>query len=127
MLLYSGITPVITADTERPASQTEALKAIGLTDIKPLMDQANAATGDERIDLFAQVEAKLLANGILRPFATRGAALTVSNVKPFSAGYGMYGQASYNVVPYFKYMVVYDSPVTADEYNTAKEAWLAGN
>ena len=127
MLLYSGITPLVTADVERPASQTEALKTIGLTDIKALMDQANAATGDDRIDLFAQVEAKLLANGILRPFATRGAALQVSNVKPFSAGYGMYGQASYNVVPYFKYMVVYDGPVTADEYNTAKEAWLAGN
>ncbi|MBQ6021967.1 MAG: hypothetical protein IJL25_03455 [Clostridia bacterium] len=127
MLLYSGITPVISADVERPESQTEALKAIGLTDLKALMDQANAATGDERIDLFAQVEAKLLANGILRPFATRGAGLTVSNVKPFSAGYGMYGQASYNVVPYFKYMVVYDSPITAAEYNSAKEAWLAGN
>ena len=126
MLLYSGITPVISADVERPESQTEALKAIGLTDLKALMDQANAATGDERIDLFAQVEAKLLANGILRPFATRGAGLTVSNVKPFSAGYGMYGQASYNVVPYFKYMVVYDSPITAAEYNSAKEAWLAG-
>lgn len=127
MLLYSGITPIISADVERPASQTEALEKIGLTAIKPLMDQANAATGDERIDLFAQVEAKLLANGILRPFATRGAGLTISNVKPFSAGYGMYGQASTNIVPYFKYMVVYDSPVTAAEYNAAKEAWLAGN
>jgi hypothetical protein len=90
------------------------------------MDQANAATGDERIDLFAQVEAKLLGNGILRPFATRGAGLGVSKVKPFSAGYGMYGAASTNVVPYFKYMVVYDEPVTADEYYAAKEAWLAG-
>ena len=127
MLLYSGITPVISADVERPASQTEALEAIGLAALKPMMDQANAATGDERIDLFAQIEAKLLANGILRPFATRGAGIQVSNVKPFSAGYGMYGQASTNIVPYFKYMVVYDSPVTAAEYNAAKEAWLAGN
>ena len=127
MLLYSGITPIVTADVERPASQTEALKAIGLTDLKELMDKANAAVGDERIDLFAQVEAKLLANGILRPFATRGASLQVSNVKPFSAGYGMYGQASYNVVPYFKYMVVYDAPITAAEYAAAKEAWFAGN
>ena len=127
MMLYSGITPIITDNTQRPDSQTEALEAIGLTEIKPLMDQANAATGDERIDLFAQVEAKLLANGILRPFATRGAGLGVSKVKPFSAGYGLYGQASTNVVPYFKYMVVYDQPITADEYYAAKEAWLAGN
>ena len=126
MLLYSGITPQITEDVQRPASQTEALNVTGLTELKALMDQANAATGDERIDLFAQVEAKLLGNGILRPFATRGAGLGVSKVKPFSAGYGLYGQASTNVVPYFKYMVVYDEPITADEYYAAKEAWLAG-
>ena len=127
MMLYSGITPMITEDTVRPQSQTDALEAIGLAELKPLMDKANAATGDERIDLFAQVEAKLLANGILRPFATRGAGLGVSKVKPFSAGYGLYGQASTNIVPYFKYMVVYDQPITADEYYAAKEAWLAGN
>ena len=127
MMLYSGITPIITADTERPESQTEALEAIGLADLKALMDEANASTGDKRIDLFAQVEAKLLANGILRPFATRGAGLGVSKVKPFSAGYGLYGQASTNIVPYFKYMVVYNQPITADEYYAAKEAWLAGN
>ncbi len=127
MLLYSGITPQITEDVERPESQVEALKVTGLTKIKELMDKANAATGDERIDLFAQVEAKLLANGILRPFATRGANITVSKVKPFSAGYGLYGAAATNIVPYFKYMVVYNEPVTAEEYNAAKEAWLAGN
>jgi oligopeptide transport system substrate-binding protein len=128
MLLYSGITPktLLEPGTERLASQEAALKAIGLTDIKALMDEANAATGDERIDKFAQVEAFLLGNGILRPFATRGAGLGVSKVKPFSAGYGLYGQASTNIVPYFKYMVVYDQPITADEYNAAKEAWLAG-
>jgi hypothetical protein len=128
MLLYSGITPktLLEPGTERAASQEAALKAIGLTDIKALMDEANAATGDERIDKFAQVEAYLLGNGILRPFATRGAGLGVSKVKPFSAGYGLYGQASTNIVPYFKYMVVYDQPITADEYYAAKEAWLAG-
>ena len=127
MLLYSGITPktLLEPGTERLASQEAALKAIGLTDIKALMDEANAATGDERIDKFAQVEAFLLGNGILRPFATRGAGLGVSKVKPFSAGYGLYGQASTNIVPYFKYMVVYDQPITADEYYAAKEAWLA--
>ncbi len=127
MMLYSGITPIITEDTKRPASQTEALEAIGLAELKELMDKANASTGDERIDLFAQVEAKLLANGILRPFATRGVTLGVSCVKPFSAAYGLYGQAATNIVPYFKYMVVYNQPITADEYYAAKEAWLAGN
>ena len=128
MLLYSGITPktLLEPGTERLASQEAALEAIGLKSIKALMDEANASTGDERIDKFAQVEAFLLGNGILRPFATRGAGLGVSKVKPFSAGYGLYGQASTNVVPYFKYMVVYDQPITAEEYYAAKEAWLAG-
>ena len=50
----------------------------------------------------------------------------VSKVKPFSAAYGLYGQASTNIVPYFKYMVVYDQPITSTEYYAAKEAWLAG-
>ena len=128
MLLYSGITPktLLEPGTERLASQEAALEAIGLKSIKALMDEANACIGDERIDKFAQVEAFLLGNGILRPFATRGAGLGVSKVKPFSAGYGLYGQASTNVVPYFKYMVVYDQPITAEEYYAAKEAWLAG-
>ena len=84
------------------------------------------ATGDERIELFAQAEAMLLTGGILRPFETSGATLTVSKVQPFTAAYGLYGQASYNRVPYFKYMKLLDEPVLAADYYAAKEAWLAG-
>ena len=47
-------------------------------------------------------------------------------MKPFSAAYSLYGQAAYNAVPYFKYMELLEQPVTADEYNAAKEAWLKG-
>ena len=69
----------------------------------------------------------LLANGILRPYSTRGASLTVSKVQPFTAAYGLYGQAAYNQVPYFKFMKLLNEPVLADDYYAAKEAWLAGD
>lgn len=123
MMAYSGLNVALAGELE---SQKAAKETIGLYEITDLIDKGNAAVGDERLDYFAQAEALLLGNGILRPFATRGAGLTVSNVKPYSAAYGMYGQASYNVVPYFKYMVVYNQPVTAAEHDAAKEAWLKG-
>jgi len=91
-----------------------------------VVDEAAAATGDERIELFAKAEAMLLTEGILRPYSTRGATLGVSKVVPFSAAYGLYGQAAYNAVPYFKYMELQDTPVLAADYYAAKEAWLKG-
>ena len=123
MLNYSGLDLAIEIETE---SGKAAKKAIGLYDIKKLIDEANACVGDERIEKFAKVEATLLTQGILRPYSTSGANKTISCVKPYSAAYGLYGQASYNVVPYFKYMVVYDTPITKAEHDTAKEAWLKG-
>jgi oligopeptide transport system substrate-binding protein len=123
MLNYSGVNNVAQGQTE---SMKAALKAIGLTDIKALIDDARTSVGDERIEKFAKAEAALLTNGILRPFSTSGANVIVSKIKPFSAAYGLYGQAAYNAVPYFKYMKVFDVPVTTEEYNTAKEAWLQG-
>lgn len=123
MMAYSGLNVALAGELE---SQKAAKETIGLYEITELIDAGDKAVGDERLDYFAKAEAMLLANGILRPFATRGAGLVVSNVKPYSAAYGMYGQASYNVVPYFKYMVVYDHPVTAAEHDEAKAAWLKG-
>ena len=123
MLNYSGINTVSQGQTE---SQLAALEAIGLEDVQAVVDEATTATGDERIELFAKAEAMLLTQGILRPYCTSGAAMTISCVDPFTAGYGMYGQASYNVVPYFKYMKLLDEPVSAEAYYAAKEAWMAG-
>ena len=125
MLNYSGIN-VDYGDSKQTDSQKAALVALGFEEIQKVIDAATVAKGDERIELFAKAEAMLLTGGILRPYSTSGANLIVSKVKPFSAAYGLYGQASYNQVPYFKYMVVYDQPITTEEYNTAKEAWLAG-
>lgn len=123
MLNYSGIN---TASQEQSEDQKKVLEALGLTEIQAVIDQADAAVGDERIELFAKAEAMLLTDGILRPYSTSGGSLAVSRVKPFTAAYGMYGQASYNAVPYFKYMQLLDEPVTSADYYAAKEAWLKG-
>ena len=123
MLNYSGINYESQGQDD---AQKEVLKTLGLEEIQAVVDKATVASGDERIELFAQAEAMLLTGGILRPYSTSGASLQVSKVVPFTAAYGLYGQASYNRVPYFKYMQLQDEPVLAADYYAAKEAWLAG-
>ncbi len=123
MLAYSGLNLASETETE---SQLNAKKVTGLYDIAEQIALADSLVGDERIDAFAKAEAMLLTSGIYRPYSTSGANLVISKVKPFSAAYGLYGQASYNAVPYFKYMELLDEPVTAADYYAAKEAWLAG-
>ena len=123
MLNYSGINIESQGQSEE---QKAVLETLGLNEVQEVVDQATAATGDERIELFAKAEAMLLTNGILRPYSTSGANITISKVKPFTVGYGLYGQAAYNQVPYFKYMQLLDEPVLADDYYAAKEAWMAG-
>lgn len=123
MLNYSGINIESQGQSEE---QKAVLETLGLTEVQEIVDQATAATGDERIELFAKAEAMLLTNGILRPYSTSGANISISKVKPFTVGYGLYGQAAYNQVPYFKYMQLLDEPVTTAEYEAAKEAWMAG-
>lgn len=123
MLNYSGINIESQGQSEE---QKAVLETLGLNEVQEIVDQATAATGDERIELFAKAEAMLLTNGILRPYSTSGANTSISKVKPFTVGYGLYGQAAYNQVPYFKYMQLLDEPVTAAEYEAAKEAWMAG-
>lgn len=123
MLNYSGINIESQGQSKE---QKAVLETLGLNEVQEIVDQATAATGDERIELFAKAEAMLLTNGILRPYATSGANISISKVKPFTVGYGLYGQAAYNQVPYFKYMQLLDEPVTAAEYEAAKEAWMAG-
>lgn len=123
MLNYSGINIESQGQSEE---QKAVLETLGLNEVQEIVDQATATTGDERIELFAKAEAMLLTNGILRPYSTSGANISISKVKPFTVGYGLYGQAAYNQVPYFKYMQLLDEPVTAAEYEAAKEAWMTG-
>lgn len=123
MLNYSGINIESQGQSDE---QKAVLETLGLNEVQEVVDQATAATGDERIELFAKAEAMLLTNGILRPYSTSGANISISKVKPFTVAYGLYGQAAYNQVPYFKYMQLLDEPVLADDYYAAKEAWMAG-
>ena len=123
MLAYSGLN---LASKNEEDSDRQVKEAIGLYAVQEVVNQASAATGDERIELFAKAEAMLEANGIFRSYTTSGGNAAVSRVKPYSAAYGLYGQAAYNAVPYFKYMVVQDEVVTKAEHDAAKEAWLKG-
>lgn len=123
MLAYSGLNLV---DDGQSESNVAAIKAIGLDDVTDMIKAAAVLSGDARIDAFAKIEATLLANGILRPYSTSGANLALTKVVPFSSAYGLYGQASYNVVPYFKYMKLQDEVVKAADYYAAKEKWLKG-
>ena len=123
MLNYSGLN--LESETESESGKA-AKEAIGLYEFQKVLDQAMAAVGDERIDLFAKCEAMLLTEGILRPYSTSGADLMVSKVVPFTAGYGLYGQASYNRIPYFKYMHLQEEPIKTADYEAAEAAWLAG-
>ena len=123
MLAYSGLN---LASEGQSDSQKAAMETIGLYQVKELLDKAVFLAGDERIDAFAKIEAILLANGIIRPYSTSGASLAISKVVPFTQAYGLYGQASYNNVPYFKYMKVQKEPITSAEYEAAKAKWLAG-
>lgn len=123
MLNYSGLNKAAQGQSE---SNLAAIAAIGLDDVLTQLKAATVLSGDARIEAFAKIEATLLANGILRPYSTRGATLGISTVVPFSSAYGLYGQASYNVVPYFKYMKIQETPVLASDYYAAKEKWLKG-
>ncbi|MBQ7173798.1 MAG: hypothetical protein IJR88_06765 [Clostridia bacterium] len=125
MLAYSGLNLAEEGEGQS-ASNKAAIDAIGLDDVLVMIKEAAVLSGDARIEAFAKIEATLLANGILRPYSTRGATLGISKVVPFSSAYGLYGQASYNTVPYFKYMKLQDEPVKAADYYAAKEAWLKG-
>jgi oligopeptide transport system substrate-binding protein len=123
MLNYSGLNIVSQGQSD---SNKAAMTAIGLDDVQTQLLAARTLSGDARIEAFAKIEATLLANGILRPFSTRGATLGISKVVPFSGAYGLYGQAAYNAVPYFKYMKLQATPVKAADYYAAKEKWLKG-
>ncbi len=123
MLNYSGLNIKAQGQSE---SNLAAIETIGLNDVQAQLKAAAVLSGDARIEAFAKIEATLLANGILRPYLTSGANLVLSKVVPFSAAYGLYGQASYNAVPYFKYMQLQDEVVLAADYYAAKEKWLKG-
>ena len=126
MMPYSGLNQVIQGTEDD--SDRAAKEAVGLYEFGKLLEEASAITDDNdaRWTKFAEAEATLLVDGILRPFSTSGANRAISRVVPYTATYGLYGQAAYNVVPNFRYMVVSTEPRTLEAHNAAKEAWLKG-
>ena len=126
MLQYSAIN---NADEGNQGEDDLAvIAAVGLDKYTAMLDEANAITNDNdaRWTKYAEAEAYLLVNGLVRPFETSGANPAVSTVAPYSAAYGMYGAASYNQIPFFKYMIVTDHVITTEEHDTAKANWAAG-
>ncbi len=110
--------------------EIEAIKdAVGLTKYGEMCAEADAIVDDNdaRFTKYAEAEAYLLTQGLIRPMTTSGASVKVSRVVPYTACYGNYGWASYNNVPIFKGMKVYNDKLqTTEEHAAAKEAWMAG-
>lgn len=102
---------------------------IGLRKFGDMCAEADAITDDNdtRFTKYAEAEAYLLQQGLIRPMSTSGAGVSISKIVPYTACYGNYGWASYNNVPIFKGMKVYNEKIqTAEEHATAKAAWMAG-
>ena len=110
--------------------EIEALKEeIGLAEFGRMCAAADAITDDNdtRFTKYAEAEAFLLDQALIRPMSTSGATVSISRMVPYTACYGNYGWASYNNVPIFKGMKVYNEKIqTAAEHETAKAAWIAG-
>ena len=110
--------------------EDEALKeAVGFMEFGAMCAEADAITDDNdaRFTKYAEAEAYLLQLALIRPMATSGAGVNISKMVPYTACYGNYGWASYNNVPIFKGMKVYNEKIqTAEEHATAKAAWIAG-
>ena len=101
---------------------------VGLVKYGEMCAVADAVTDDNdtRFSLYADAEAYFLSQALVRPMATSGADVVISNIAPYTACHGNYGWASYNNVPIFKGMKVYTSAITTEEHDTAKAAWLKG-
>ena len=110
--------------------EDEALKeAVGFMEFGAMCAEADAITDDNdaRFTKYAEAEAYLLQLALIRPMATSGAGVNISKMVPYTACYGNYGWASYNNVPIFKGMKVYNEKIqTAEEHAVAKAAWIAG-
>ncbi|MBR3264604.1 MAG: peptide ABC transporter substrate-binding protein [Erysipelotrichaceae bacterium] len=108
----------------------EALKeAVGLRAFGDMCAAADAIVdnNDDRFTKYAEAEAYFLTQALVRPMSTSGAGVNISKIVPYTACYGNYGWASYNNVPIFKGMKVYNEKIqTAAEHESAKAAWMKG-
>ena len=125
MLQNLGIDKVAISDEEN-----EKIKElVGLSQFDAMCKEADAIVDDNdaRFTKYAEAEAYFLTQALVRPVSTSGAGVNISKIVPYTACYGNYGWASYNNVPIFKGMKVYNEKIqTAAEHASAKEAWMKG-
>jgi len=109
--------------------ETALKETLGFTKYGEMCAEADAITdnNDARFEKYAEAEAYFLTLALIRPMATSGASVQISKMVPYTACYGNYGWASYNNVPIFKGMKVYNTAIqTEAEHLEAKAAWMAG-
>lgn len=111
------------------ADNTAIKDAVGLSKYGEMCAEADAIVDDNdaRFTKYAEAEAYILSQAIVRPMVTSGAGVNISRIVPYTQAYGNYGWGSWNNVPIFKGMKVYADKIrTAEEHAAAKAEWMKG-
>ena len=107
------------------------LSTEGFEDTKAFLNEyygavelAKTVTADmtERYNMFAAAEAMLINNAMLIPYNVSAASYQVTKLNIFEGEYAPFGMSNLR----FKYQTLHDSFVTAEEYKTSYDAWMAG-
>lgn len=118
-----GIAKADNEDFNDPMNQA-AIKAVGLDVYQGLLDEADAIVDDDdaRYEAYAKAEAYMIDNALSFPIQTQTKAVNfrISRFNPFERSYSSAGISVYK----FKNLVIQENPITLEEYNAAKAAWL---
>jgi oligopeptide transport system substrate-binding protein len=129
--LLQTIGLIATSDQAPSASMANAIKATGLDQYDQMLDEAAKFTSidqeDQRYTAYAKAEAYLLNQFIQVPLNSSGGTPFLSNVVPFTGGWGNTGIMNYNngIDFRYKYVKLQDKPVTTAQYDAAQKAFEA--
>ncbi len=120
MLIATGLNGFDSPDVED--SDKAILSEIGLDQYQALLDEADAITDDlnARYTAYAKADAWIVANAFALMIQCTTVANTVSRVVPFEGSYALSGISDNK----YKFIHVQKDPVTTQQYNDAKKAWL---
>lgn len=111
-----------------PGSTSIAVSETGLDKYSELVEEAGNITNDidARYTAYAKAQAFLTDSAVVIPIISGGGAPILTKGVPFTEAYGLTGSKGNagNVLPTMKYKEIQDKPVTADQYDKAKTAWL---